>query len=121
MAKPVSHPRALAIAALLVASCAAAPAPPVPGLSVAGPPAALSPPIAVGSDAAALRRAWGNPSSVQRIPSPAAPGLVYERWTWGAPGEGREAVLVDGRVVDLLGPPPAGATPPRATGGADGG
>jgi len=60
-------------------------------------------------DGAALRHAWGDPSSTRRIPSPAAPGLTYERWTWGKPGEGREAVLVDDRVIDLLDPAPRGA------------
>jgi hypothetical protein len=55
-------------------------------------------------DEAALRRVWGEPASIRKIPSPAASGLVYERWSWGKPGEGREALLVEGRVVDFLDP-----------------
>jgi hypothetical protein len=57
-------------------------------------------------DAAAARRAWGEPASIRRVPSPAVRGLVYERWTWSG---GREAVLVDGEVIDVLVPPPSAA------------
>jgi len=113
MASPLAQLRAAALAALAALGCATgSPRPPPPGPSAA-------PPVSPGMDAATLRRTWGEPASVERISSPAAPGLVYERWSWGAPGEGRTALLVGGRVVDLLDPsappsekPPApGATP----------
>ena len=74
---------------------AAAPGP------VAPPGAATAPPPLPGMDAAAVRRAWGEPASIRRIPSLSVPGLVYERWTWSG---GREVVLVDGKALDVLEP-----------------
>ncbi len=55
-----------------------------------------------GMDAEALALAWGKPTAVERRPSVAAAGLTYERWRWSAHGgaPAREAVLVDGRVID---------------------
>ncbi|HVP67442.1 MAG TPA: hypothetical protein VMT17_09290 [Anaeromyxobacteraceae bacterium] len=111
----MAHPRP-ALLALLLASCAAAPPPPRPPLEPERA-AARPPPVAPGMDAAALRRAWGEPVTVRKVPSPTAAGLLYEVWSWGRPGEGREALLVDGRVVDVLDPAPAatesGAAAPR--------
>jgi hypothetical protein len=85
------------------APAAARPAPPASprGRESAAP----APAVSLGMNAAATRRAWGEPASVRRLPSPAVPGLVYERWTWR---DGREAVLVDGKVVDVLAPPSPG-------------
>jgi len=118
MPDALRHPRAtaVALAAVLGAGCAgspgsapAAPGPAAPG-STGGPPAL--PEVVPGMDAAAVRRAWGDPAAVRRIPSPSAPGLVYERWTWGAPGHGREVVLVEGKAIDVLDPSrPRGAGP----------
>jgi len=85
------------------APASARPAPPVSPRGRQG--AAPAPAVSPGMDAAATRRAWGEPASVRRLPSPAVPGLVYERWTWR---DGREAVLVDGKVVDVLAPPSPG-------------
>jgi hypothetical protein len=66
----------------------------------AGP---LASAVAPGMDVAAARRAWGEPAAVRRLPSPAVRGLVYERWTWSG---GREALIVEGQVVDVLVPAP---------------
>jgi hypothetical protein len=87
------------------AAAAARPAPPASPRGREGAGAAPAPAVSPGMDAAATRRAWGEPASVRRLPSPAVPGLVYERWTWR---DGREAVLVDGKVVDVLAPPSPG-------------
>jgi len=109
MASPVTHLRAAALALVALASCASAPPRPSPSPRVA-PPAPPTPAggvLALGLGARELRAAWGEPTSIQDIPSPAAPGLVYERWRWGEPGVGREALLIDGRVVDFLDPKPA--------------
>jgi len=118
MAAALHHPRAaarslaaaLAVAAMLGAACArspgaalAPPAPAAPGADSPGGPPAV-PEVVPGMDAATVRRAWGDPAAVRRIPSPSAPGLVYERWSWGAPGKGREVVIVDGKAVDVLDP-----------------
>jgi hypothetical protein len=54
-----------------------------------------------GMDATALGLAWGKPDSIDRRPSASAQGLVYERWRWsGGSAPAREAVLVNGRVID---------------------
>jgi hypothetical protein len=119
---PLPLPRALALAlSLLALSCAAparvaAPAsPPDPRLDRY--PAAIRAAIRErrivrGMDAAAVRLAWGEPAAVERTPSAAAPGLAYERWSYGAgPGGPARAVwLADGRVVDVAEMP--GATAP---------
>ncbi|HTP49392.1 MAG TPA: hypothetical protein VMK42_01730 [Anaeromyxobacteraceae bacterium] len=102
------QPRAPALLALWLAACAAHAPPPPPkapapaGGTVARAPAPVAP-VTVGLGAAALREAWGEPSTTRTFPSPSS-GVVYERWTWGSPGEGREAVLVDGKVIDFLDP-----------------
>jgi len=118
MGKPVPQPRAPALLALWLAACAAH-APPLPpkapgpaGGRVAGAPAPVGQ-VTVGLGSAALRQAWGEPSATRTFPSPSS-GVVYERWTWGNPGEGREAVLVDGKVIDFLDPSAAASPPPSA-------
>ncbi len=60
----------------------------------------------------AVRLAWGAPAAVARSASVAAPGLAYERWSYGGgPGvPAREVWFADGKVVDLTGP--AGPPPP---------
>jgi hypothetical protein len=120
---PLPLPRALALAlSLLALSCAAparvaapAAAPPDPRLDRY--PAAVRAAIRErrvvrGMDAEAVRLAWGEPAAVERTPSLAAPGLLYERWSYGAgPGGPARAVwLADGRVVDVAEMP--GATAP---------
>jgi hypothetical protein len=60
-------------------------------------------------EAEAVRLAWGEPASVERTPSATAPGLAYERWSYGGgpAGQGRAVWLADGRVVDVVEPPAA--------------
>jgi len=115
----LSNSLALALALLSLAACATAPpstAPPAPP-APAAPSLARRATVSAGMDAAALKRAWGDPTAIRRVPSPAAPGLVYERWYWGSPGVGREALLVDGRVVDFLDPGAgAGSAPTEGQG-----
>jgi len=121
---PLPLPRALALAlALLALSCAAparvaapaVPTPPDPRLARFPPAiqAAIRERRVVGGmDAEAVRLAWGEPAAVERTPSVAAPGLWYERWSYGAgPGGPARAVwLAEGRVVDVA--EVAGATEP---------
>ncbi len=60
-----------------------------------------------------VRLAWGEPTAVARSSSFAAPGLAYERWSYGAGTAGapaREVWFADGKVVDLTGP---SGPPPR--------
>jgi hypothetical protein len=65
-----------------------------------GAAAGAAPPrVAIGGDAASVRRALGDPLKVEKIDSAAAPGTRYERWLY--PG-GREVVFVDGKVADVL-------------------
>ena len=49
-------------------------------------------------DAAEVRRRLGAPKRVEQVPSAAAHGTRYERWSYGA----REVVLVDGKVIDVV-------------------
>jgi len=108
MAPPLAHLRAAALALVALSACASAPPRPSPAPSPKAAPQAPAAPaggvVVLGLGARELRAAWGEPTSIVEIPSPAAPGLVYKRWRWGEPGVGREALLVDGRVVDFLDP-----------------
>ncbi|MFL5264440.1 MAG: hypothetical protein ACJ79L_18735, partial [Anaeromyxobacteraceae bacterium] len=62
-------------------------------------PAGAPPRIAAGADAAAVRRALGDPVKVETIASAASPGTRYERWIYSG---GREVVFIDGKVADVL-------------------
>jgi hypothetical protein len=55
--------------------------------------------LAIGGDAASVRRELGDPLKVEKIESAAAPGTRYERWLYRG---GREVVFVDGKVADVL-------------------
>ncbi len=108
---------------LLVACAAPAPRPaPPPAPSLASYPEEIRAAIRErrvvrGMDPAAVRLAWGEPDAVERTPSAAAPGLEYQRWSWraGPGGPARFAWLADGRVVDVLVPPPPGPGPTAPT------
>jgi hypothetical protein len=65
-----------------------------PPAAAAGVPSAVAP----GLDAAEVRRRLGAPQRVERIPSAAAPGAAYERWSY----RDREVVLLDGKVIDVV-------------------
>lgn len=108
MASDLTHPCATLVAVVWLASCASVP--PAPPHPTTEPSAATGAPVFVGMGAAGLREAWGPPTSIRKTPSPAVPGLVYERWSFGTGGEGREALLVDDRVVDFYDPAEAGDT-----------
>jgi hypothetical protein len=78
--------------------------PPAPALGAAPAAAAgtAAPPrVAIGGDAASVRRELGDPLKVERIDSAVAPGTRYERWLYAG---GREVVLIDGKVADVLPP-----------------
>lgn len=94
------------VAAALALGCGAprvAP-PPVPPVAPVQPSAAapsakpIPPPVARGMGAAQVRRALGAPARVEAVPSAAAKGARYERWTYAD----RVVVLLDGEVVDVL-------------------
>jgi hypothetical protein len=98
--------RLLALAAAAVVACASAPRPvesaplpaPLPvqaGTGREGSPLAR---VTVGMEAAEVRRRLGAPERVEQIPSAAAQGARYERWSYGE----REVTLLDGKVVDVL-------------------
>jgi hypothetical protein len=85
---------------LLAACCAALGCATAKPTSTAPPAAAASVPAAIapGLDAAEVRRRLGAPQRVERIPSAAAPGAAYERWSY----RDREVVLLDGKVIDVV-------------------
>jgi len=93
--------RALLLAACGALACAtgrptATPAPaPTSAASSTSTAAAI---IAPGLTAAEVRRRLGDPQRVDRTPSAAAQGAVYERWHY----LDREVVLLDGRVIDVV-------------------
>ncbi len=54
--------------------------------------------VVLGMDAAAVRLALGEPLRIDRVASSAARGSSYERWSYA----GREVVLLDGKVIDVV-------------------
>jgi len=102
---PAANPAALA-AALACAAPRPVPAPapapprePTVAPAIAAAPAGGPPRIAPGADAAAVRRALGDPLKVETIASAASPGTRYERWRYAG---GREVIFIDGKVADVL-------------------
>lgn len=81
------------------APAAAPPRDPTVAPAIATAPAGAPPRIAAGADAAAVRRALGDPVKVETIASAASPGTRYERWIYSG---GREVVFIDGKVADVL-------------------
>jgi len=93
----------LLLALMVAALACAAPHPPATVIapSAVPPPAAAAARatgVAVGMDAAEVRRRLGDPKHVEQVPSAAVHGTRYERWSYGA----REVVLVDGKVIDVV-------------------
>ncbi len=93
------------LALLLALACAAArtaPTPPPVETAPASEPAPvaapIAPPVARGMDAAAVRRALGEPARVEKVDSATAKGVRYERWIYAD----RVVVLLDGKVVDVV-------------------
>lgn len=62
-------------------------------------PGAASATALRGLDAEAVRRLLGEPQKIDRVPSAAAQGATYERWTYAG---NREIVFLDGKVVDSI-------------------
>ncbi len=93
--------RALLLAASAALGCATARPPststsvPTAASTTAGAATAI---ITPGLAAAEVRRRLGAPQRVERIPSAAAPGAAYERWSY----RDREVVLLDGKVIDVV-------------------
>jgi len=72
--------------------------------------------VVPGMSPEAVRLAWGAPTGMARSTSVAAPGLAYERWSYGggtAATPAREVWFADGKVVDVTGPtgPPTVGSP----------
>lgn len=55
-------------------------------------------PVAPGLDGTEVRRRLGAPQRVERIPSAAAAGAAYERWSY----RDRQVLLLDGKVIDVV-------------------
>src|SRR5574337_544116 len=92
---------------LLLAGCAAlgcatarptsAPARNTPATSGAAASASGAAIVTPGLTAAEVRRRLGDPRKVERVPSAAVQGAVYERWAY----PDREVVLLDGKVIGV--------------------
>lgn len=93
--------RTLLLAACAALGCATSrPATPPPPAPLPAPTSAApaGPVLPTGLDAQEVRRRLGEPERVERIPSAAASGAVYERWRY----RDREVVLLDGKVIDVV-------------------